>query len=115
MPISYTRLSLAKRSRIVQCFIEDVPAITTAKLTLVNIKTVNTWFTELRRRLVVFSTLPPVDSESRFLAYHKRRITKFNGTARASTPPFLLESRLRYQLKARFRAAVIEIADDLLS
>ena len=98
-----------------QCFCEDVPASVAARLLLINRKTVNAWYTMIRKRLLLeIPKLPEIGSESQFLAYHKRRIARFNGLSRASRAFFLLESRLRYQKRAQFRAEVLGIVEDLL-
>src|SRR5262245_26485984 len=113
--MQFTRLSAAKRSRLVQCFTEDVPASVAARLVLVNRKTVNAWYSLIRKRLLVeVSRLPEISSEQQFMAFHKRRILKFNGLSERSKQQFILESRLRYQLKQRFRGAVLDSISDLL-
>ena len=113
--MNYTRLSREKRSRIVHCFAEDVPASIAAKLVLVNRKTVNTWYRELRLRMLPeASKLPEIPSPGQFAAFHKRRIAKFNGLSKASNRLFLIDSRLRYQLKVRFRTVLIDAAAELL-
>lgn len=96
-------------------FCEDIPASQTAHLILVNRKTVNTWYTELRVRLLPTVTqMGELSQPGHFLAYHKRRITRFNGVSKRSSKLFLFESRLRYQLRDRFRSLVIELASDLI-
>lgn len=111
----FARLPFGKRSRLVQCFIEDVPASVAARLVFVNRKTANSWYTLIRRRLLIeIPLLPPILSRSRFLAYHSRRIAKFNGLRKSSQQQFLLESRLRYQLESHFGAAVLNAVDALL-
>lgn len=113
--MKFIRLTHAKKNRLLQCFIEDVTAATAAKLSLVNRKTANTWYAELRKRLLVrVTTLPDIADHGRFLAYHERRIARFNGVAEASKRAFLIESRLRYQLKSTFAGAVLDVATDLL-
>lgn len=111
----FVRLSLAKRSKLLQCFSEDVPASVAARLVMVNRKTANAWYAELRSRVLVGVTnLPPLGNASRFSAYHERRIARFNGICVQSRRVFLLESRLRYQLKGAFRSVLLDTSSDLL-
>ena len=106
---------MAKRSRLVQCFAEDVPASVASRLVLINRKTVNAWYTELRLRLMVeVPGLPEISSMGQFKAFHERRIAKFNGLSKKSRQIFLLESRIRYQLKKRFITALLDASADLL-
>lgn len=111
----YRRLSVQKRCRIVQCFIEDVPAATTARLVFVNRKTVNAWYSELRSRLLLeCHNLPEIDHIGAFKGYHERRIAKFNGLSRQSKRIFLIESRIRHQFKRAFVGLVQRVTTDLL-
>ena len=106
----------SRRVQIVMSFCEDIPASQTARLNLVNRKTVNAWYAEIRGRLLPsVSQLDELPQPGSFLAYHKRRISRFNGLSKKSGKLFLLESRLRYQLKDRFRSLVIELASDLIA
>lgn len=97
-------------------FCEDIPASQSAHLILVNRKTVNAWYSELRVRLLPTVTqMGELPQPGPFLAYHKRRIARFNGLSKKTGKLFLLESRLRYQLRDRFRSLVIELASDLIA
>lgn len=110
----FTRLSFQKRSRIVQCFIEDVDATTASRLTLVNRKTINAWYRELRRRLLPYASQYVGTSRS-LKAYETKRLSKFYGLRSRDLPYHLAETRVRFELGRRFRALVIEAADDLLN
>ena len=111
----FKRLPTQKRSRIIQCFIEDVPAATAARLVFVNRKTLNTWYRELRGRLVIEShSLPEISNLGAFKGYHERRIAKFNGLSTKSKRTYLIESRMRYQLRHGFASLVLKTAVDLL-
>ena len=109
----FTRLSFQKRSRIVQCFIEDVDATTASRLTLVNRKTINAWYREIRRRLLPHASQYQGTSRS-LKAYETKRLSKFYGLRSRDLPYHLAETRVRFELGRRFRALVIETADDLL-
>lgn len=110
----FTRLSFQKRSRIVHCFIEDVDATTASRLTLVNRKTVNAWYKELRRRLLPYAS--QFEGSSRSLkSYETKRLSKFYGLRSRDLPYHLAETRVRFELGRKFGAAVLDVADDLLS
>jgi hypothetical protein len=111
----FTRLSHLKKNKMLQCFVEDVPASVASRLVLVNRKTANAWYAELRKRLLVkLHGLPALVDDGRFLAYHKRRTVRFNGVSKASERTFILESRIRYQLKSAFRGALLDVTSDLI-
>lgn len=113
--MKFRRLPTLKRGRIIQCFIEDVPAATAARLVFVNRKTVNAWYYELRGRLLLEShSLPEVVNVGAFRGYHERRIAKFNGLSAKSSRASLIESRMRYQLRHAFASLVLKTAADLL-
>lgn len=111
----YTRLTRNRRVRLVHFFIEDVDASTAARLLSINRKTANAWYSEIRHRLVpLVPRLPPLTEIRGLKGYHERRIAKFNGLRRSVLPYHVLESRVRFQLKSRFKAVVLELASDLL-
>lgn len=111
----FTRLGRLKRSRIVQCFIEDVDATTAAKLSLVNRKTVNSWYRELRRRLLPFASQYQSESGRLYRSFETKRLAKFYGLRPRDMPYHVAETRLRFTLGKRYRTLIIDIADDLLS
>ncbi len=100
-----------------QCFAEDVDAATTARLCLVNRKTVNAWYGEIRRRLLPYSTgLPALTTAAirGFKIFHSRRTSKFYGIGVRKQGLHLAESRLRFEYKSSFRSVVLEAVDSLL-
>lgn len=112
--MDYTRLPYAKRSRIVHCFAEDVDATRAARLCLVNRKTANAWYKELRRRLLPYAaTLPEVDHRA-FSSYLSVRLRKFYGLRKKDVPYHAAESKLRFVLKRRYTALVLDVADEML-
>jgi len=114
--MKFTRLSERVRHRIVDCFIADIPASQAAEIIGTNRKTINTWYAELRSRLVVVAAqLPPPKSGRVFMGYHERRIAKFNGLRGTVKRYHLMESRVRDAYRKDLRPLVLSLASDLLN
>ncbi len=111
----FTRLPLATRTRIVDCYIEDLTASQAARLLKINRKTVNVWYAELRGRIAsILATMRPIRDVRVFAGYHERRIQRKNGLFDHVRSAHRTESRLRYLLKHRFKTIVRRSAKNLL-
>lgn len=113
--MKFTRLPRGKRLKLVHYFIEDIGASSAARLLALNRKTVNSWYTELRRRLSLLEgTLTPIKDRRVFAGYHERRIASRNGLFASAKGMHLLESRVRFQLKGKLKATVLAVSKDLI-
>jgi transposase-like protein len=112
----FLRLSERVRYRIVDCFCADLTATQCASLLKLNRKTVNTWYAEIRSRLLPsIASLPALSEDRGFKGFHERRIAKFNGLTKKVVRLHLLESRIRFQTKRGFEPLVRDVCADLLS
>ncbi len=97
-----------------QCFIEDVDATTASRLTMVNRKTVNAWYREIRRRLLPYASQYTAAPSRALRSYETKRLAKFYGLRPKDLPYHIAETRVRFELGRRCGALIIDIADDLL-
>ncbi|MEN9389912.1 MAG: hypothetical protein RLZZ283_12 [Candidatus Parcubacteria bacterium] len=111
----FTRLSSATRSRIIDCYITDIGATQAARLLSVNRKTINAWYALLRERMAgKVQGLKSIKDTRVFAGYHERRIKHLNGLFKDARASHLIESKLRYVLKGKFKKLVLKSTKDLL-
>ena len=95
------------------CFIADIGAAAAARLLALNRKTINTWYAELRARLLRTPRSPVLNARV-LHGFHERRIAKFNGLDKRLLGVYRRESEVRFAQKKRFGALVRGLSADLL-